>query len=116
MKIQHADLLKGAILGPLIAFPFFMVINIGERGFFEFLAGSFMAASISLVIIYPIVFFYGLPIAHLLKKFSLFKPHYLCLASCFPVLFFGARVELFSLAVSISLTAWWVAKNSSSDV
>ena len=115
--VTNSDIFKGATLGPLVAFPIRLLFTIDQNGLFQTLAGSFVSASLSLIVIYPINFLYGVPVAIALNKLNLFKPQYLCLASLVPIiLFFGASAELIILALSISLFSWWVAHGAGNSV
>ena len=115
--VTNSDIFKGAIIGPLVAFPILLLFTIEQNNLFQSLVGSFVSASFSLIIIYPFVFLYGVPIAVILNKYNQFKPYYLCAASILPVvMFFGFSPTFITISMGVSFCSWWIAQRTANGV
>ena len=114
--VTTADVIKGAVLSPLLVFPYFIVATFSSELILDGLAGAFMAASLSLLVVYPVMLIYGVPLALLLNKFSMFKPQYFLLVGIVPGLLTSWHLGLLALSIAISLCGWWVAQRNANGV
>ncbi|MDC8831371.1 hypothetical protein [Alteromonas gilva] len=105
--VTIADVIKGAVLSPLLVFPYFIAATFSSELILDGFAGAFMVACFSLIVVYLIMLIYGVPLALLLNKFSMFKPQYFLLAGIVPGLLTGWHLGLLALSIAISLCGYW---------